>query len=56
MDGITQHSEEFHSACLMTLNLLVSFRTQNFTANNMICGLVIEIGIRISVLAQLLKI
>ena len=56
MGRITLHSEVFHGACLMALNLPVSFRTQYFEANNMILEMVIEIGSRKSFLAQFLKI
>ena len=56
MGRVTQHSKEFHGACLMIFNLPVSFRIQYFAANNMICNLVIEIGTQKSVLAQLLNI
>ena len=56
MRGVTQHSEEFHGTCFMTLNLPVSFNTQYFTANNLILDLVIKIGTQKSVLVQLLKI
>ena len=40
----------------MTLNLRVSFRTEYFVANNIICDSVIEIDAAKSVLVQLLKI
>ena len=53
---IAQNTEEIHGTCLMTLNLPISFRAQYFAANNMIRDLIMKIGTRKSVLAQLIKI